>query len=81
MPEFAKKITIDQGAKRLYVDGVEFPWHVSANGVEVTGLASRTEIPMVHLAIIAETVEVIPEIFWPLFKNPRAKAERIPEDI
>ena len=77
MPELAKKITLDQGAKRLYVDGVEFPWFISADGVNVTGLGTKQEIPMVHLAIPAVTVEVIPE---PVFENYHAGAVRLAED-
>jgi hypothetical protein len=60
-PTLAKKITVDLHAKRLYVDGVEFPWHVSADDIEITGLGPDS-MPTVRLSILAETVEVIPKL-------------------
>lgn len=60
MTEFAKKITIDEQRKKLFINGVEFPWHVTEDGFYVTRLLANNEIPTVSFTVFAETVEVIP---------------------
>lgn len=47
MPAFPKKITVDLKQSRLFVDGVEFPWFITEEGVDVEGLADDSRIPVV----------------------------------
>lgn len=63
MPTLPEKITVDLRAKRLLVDGVEFPWYISEDGVTLTSLGDRNAAPVVRIGLLAETVEVIPEEF------------------
>ena len=60
MPTMPKKITVDRRDKKLYVDGVEFPWFITEEGPSAEGLAGNHEIPRVTLGIFAEDIEVIP---------------------
>lgn len=62
MPSLPKKITIDQNAKKMFVDGVEFPWYITAEGVAINGVGSNHTIPTVTFSLMADTVEVIPQI-------------------
>ena len=58
-PTLAKKITVDVASKKLFIDGVEFPWLIAAlPTIRVTGIG---EVPTVILGLLADDVEVIPE--------------------
>lgn len=61
MPALPKKITVDRKAKKLYIDGAEFPWHITADGPEVDGVCSQHEIPRVTVTMHTEDLEIIPE--------------------
>lgn len=61
MPEMARKVTLDLRARKLYVDGAEFPWLISSEGPELHGLADKDSIRSVTLTFFTEDVEVIPE--------------------
>lgn len=60
MPTMPKKITVDRREKKLYIDGVEFPWFITEEGPSAAGLSGRHEIPRVTLTVFAEDIEVIP---------------------
>ncbi|QFG08071.1 hypothetical protein SEA_PCORAL7_10 [Gordonia phage PCoral7] len=60
MPEIAKKITIDRKLKKVFVDGVEFPWLIEQRGPEVENIATEDDVPIVLLPVLATDVEVIP---------------------
>lgn len=60
MPTLAKKITVDLKDQKFYIDGVEFPWFISEEGVDVSGLGTTLEIPRATFTVLADTVEVIP---------------------
>lgn len=60
MPSLPKKAVLDLKQQKLFIDGKEFPWYISEDGVEVTGLLGRNELPTLSFAMFAETVEVIP---------------------
>lgn len=58
MPTLAKKITVDLKDQKFYIDGVEFPWFISEEGVDVSGLGTTLE--RATFTVLADTVEVIP---------------------
>lgn len=58
MTELAKHIHVDKTNYRLYINGQEFPYYISESGVEISGLLSSTETPMVTLSVLAEKVTV-----------------------
>lgn len=60
MPELAKKITIDRKTKKLYIDGVEFPWHITEDGPQVDGVCAVHEIPRVTITMHTRDLEIIP---------------------
>ncbi|QCG77593.1 hypothetical protein HOV42_gp10 [Gordonia phage Fairfaxidum] len=60
MPEIAKKITIDRKLKKVFVDGVEFPWLIEQRGPDVEDIANPEAIPVVLIPVLADDVEVIP---------------------
>lgn len=61
MPDIAKLVTLDLAKKKLYVDGAEFPWLISEEGPQFTGLAARDRIRSVTLTFFTEDAQVIPE--------------------
>lgn len=61
MPALAQKVTVDLKQKKLFINGVEFPWYISEDGVDITGLAANNELAMVSFTMLAVDVEVIPE--------------------
>lgn len=61
MATLAQKITVDLKLKKLFINGAEFPWLISKDGVEVNGLASANALATVALTLLATDVEVIPE--------------------
>lgn len=61
MPELAKKVTVDLASKKLFLDGVEFPYYLSEEGPKVDGLLSRNELRSVTITFFTEDLEVIPE--------------------
>jgi hypothetical protein len=60
MPSLPKKALLDLRCNKLFIDGEEFPWYISADGVDVSGLAADNEIPGLTFKMWAETLEVIP---------------------
>ena len=60
MTKVPAKITIDRKQKKVFVDGVEFPWIITEAGPEVTSVAASDQIPVVTIPIFAADVEVIP---------------------
>jgi hypothetical protein len=61
MPELPKKVTIDLASKKLFVNGEEFPWHLTEEGPRLMALTDPDALPSVTLTFYAEDVEVIPE--------------------
>lgn len=63
MPELAKNITINLAEKKIYIDGVEFPWLVAEDGPTIDHLptASNGNLGRVSFPIFADHIEVIPE--------------------
>lgn len=61
MPALAQKVTVDLKQKKLFINGVEFPWYISEGGVDIAGLAASDELAMVSLTLLAADVEVISE--------------------
>lgn len=59
MPEVPKKITVDLAAKKLLIDGEEFPWVVAGDGPQVVwpGLKGHA---LVTVTIPADGVQVVP---------------------
>ena len=60
MPELAGKITVDLTARKVYIDGTEFPWLIAEDGIHIDGLGQH-ELRTATLTILADTIEVIPE--------------------
>ena len=59
MPEVAKKATLDLAQKKLFIDGEEFPWHISEEGPRLTpDTASFGHC--ITLTFYAHNIEVIP---------------------
>jgi hypothetical protein len=52
---------VDLRAKKLFIDGEEFPWFISQDGVDIEGLGDKKALPMLSLSILVRTVEVIPD--------------------
>jgi len=61
MPSLPKKAVLDLRCNKLFIDGEEFPWYISEDGVDVAGLLGNNEIPALSFTIFAETVDVIPK--------------------
>lgn len=61
MPSIPQKITVDMKQKKLFINGSEFPWYITEDGVNILGLASNNELATVQLTLLATDVEVIPE--------------------
>jgi hypothetical protein len=59
MPELPKKITVDHAAKKLLVDGVEFPWYI-AEGPTVHDADGPNAVARVSVTLFADAVEVVP---------------------
>lgn len=57
-PELAKKITVDQAQKKLFIDGAQLPWHIAERGPAVDK-DPDSEAYIVTVPIAAEHVEVI----------------------
>jgi hypothetical protein len=52
---------LDLTAEKLFIDGAEFPWYISEDGVDVASLLDRNAITTLSFTMFAETVEVIPK--------------------
>ncbi|MEV6432589.1 hypothetical protein [Nocardia sp. NPDC051463] len=61
MPDIAKLVTLDLAAKKLYIDGAEFPWWISEEGPTFGPLTDPRDVRRVTLTILADDVEIIPE--------------------
>lgn len=58
MPEFPKKAVFDLGARKLFIDDVEFPWAIDAAGPI---LANRgMHMCTVTVPILVHAIEVVP---------------------
>lgn len=60
MTELAKRITIDRANQRVLIDGVEFPYYLAEGGPQVEN-PDGTDLPIVHLPILADDVEILPK--------------------
>ncbi|QDF17454.1 hypothetical protein SEA_PHROSTEDPHLAKE_10 [Gordonia phage PhrostedPhlake] len=60
MPGVPNKITIDRNQRKVFVDGVEFPWMIAEQGPDVDDIANPHAHPIVTIPILASDVEVIP---------------------
>ncbi|UYB35505.1 hypothetical protein N9A08_12850 [Arthrobacter koreensis] len=60
MPKLPKKAVIDLRNGSLHIDGEEFPYYITEDGVGVNGLGGRRTIPILTFSVFAEDVEVIP---------------------
>ena len=61
MPDIAKLVTLDLTTKKLFVDGVEFPWYISEEGPTFGPVTDPRDACRVTLTILADDVEIIPE--------------------
>lgn len=61
MVKLPKKAVVDLANEKLYIDGEEFPWFITEEGVEVSGLLDRNVLPTLTFTMFSETVEVIPK--------------------
>lgn len=61
MPEIAKKVTLDLKQRKLFVDGTEFPWAITADGPTFGSLVGHHVLRTVTLSFFTDDVEVIPE--------------------
>ncbi len=61
MPEIPRLAVIDLAAKKLFVDGAEFPWLISEEGPKLDGLADRNLPRSVTLTFFVDDVQVVPE--------------------
>jgi hypothetical protein len=61
VPRLADKAVVDLRAKKLFIDGEEFPWFISQDGVDIEGLGDKKALPLLSLSILVRTVEVIPD--------------------
>lgn len=61
VPEFAEKVTLDLQQKKLFINGAEFPWFISEDGVDLLDLGTENRLASVVVSIPAGSVEVIPE--------------------
>lgn len=61
MPELAKNVVLDLNQKKLHINGTEFPWHISADGVQANNLGCSHELPSLTLTILCEDLEVRPQ--------------------
>lgn len=58
-PRLAKEIRVTQhgtGNTSITVDGAEFPWYFSVDGISTT--VSKGDMPLVTISIVAERVLV-----------------------
>lgn len=62
MPELANKVTIDSRTGKVYIDGQELPWEISAEtGVTISVADPKGPgVSTVVIGILADDVEVIP---------------------
>jgi hypothetical protein len=60
MPKLPKTAVLDLRCNKLLIDGEEFPWYITEDGVDVAGLIGNHTIPALSFTIFAETVDVIP---------------------
>lgn len=56
----APHVVIDRRERKLYLDGVEFPYLIDERGPAVENIASEIAIPVVLIPVIASDVRVIP---------------------
>jgi hypothetical protein len=61
VPRLPDKAVIDLRAKKLFIDGEEFPWYITQDGIDIDGLGDKNALPMLSLSILVRTVEVIPD--------------------
>ena len=60
MPKLPKKAVIDLQNKTFHIDGQEFPWYVSEQGIAVDGLLDPNTLCTLTFTMPADTVEIIP---------------------
>jgi hypothetical protein len=60
MPKLPDKVTVDLRTNQVFIDGVEFPWFITEDGVDIMDLGSRNSLAHIIIPILSETVEVIP---------------------
>ncbi|MGY2019385.1 hypothetical protein [Nocardia gipuzkoensis] len=58
MPEFPELVTLDLARKRLYVDGVQFPWIINEDGLTINNLFTSARVPSVTVTFFPKDVEV-----------------------
>lgn len=56
----APHVVIDRRERKLYLDGVEFPYLIDERGPEVENIADPNSFPIVTIPVIASDVRVIP---------------------
>lgn len=61
VPKIAGRATLDLKQRKLFVDGVEFPWVLSEEGPSFGNLGGANDVRSVTLTFFTEDVEVIPE--------------------
>ncbi|MGY4098060.1 hypothetical protein ACW2Q0_00605 [Nocardia sp. R16R-3T] len=61
LPEIPRLAVLDLAAKKLFIDGAEFPWLISEEGPKLDDLASGNPLRSVTLTFFVEDVQVNPE--------------------
>jgi len=58
MPKVPKVITVDAENHTMLIDGVEFPWHITKDGVTLNNVGTTAYLPSVTITLVTEAVEV-----------------------
>lgn len=62
MAEFAERVVVDVPNKTVLINGVEFPWLIQEDGIEVRNLIARDSFASITIEIPAGSIEVIPDV-------------------
>ncbi|WP_159850253.1 hypothetical protein [Nocardia sp. CY41] len=58
MPELAQHLTLDLAKKKLYIDGIDFPWYISGDGLTINNLPPSVYMPSVTLTFYPRDVKM-----------------------
>jgi hypothetical protein len=59
MPEIANLVTLDPNQRKLLIDGLEFPWLISEDGLTINNLPPTPKLPSVTVTFFPNDVEVV----------------------
>lgn len=60
MPKLAEKVTLDLARKKLFIDGEEFPYHITEDGPQISDLMNHSALRSVTLTFYVKDIEVLP---------------------